>query len=74
MRQQIVALRIGDVAIRTRHRRNRCLPSCGRRRRAASLCREAAGIAVKRRELDQAALTFNISSFAAASKHLYRVP
>lgn len=26
-----------------------------------SLCREAAGIAVKRRELDQAALTFNVS-------------
>ena len=32
-----------------------------------SLCREAAGIDVKRRALDQSALTFNVAPFAAAS-------
>ena len=38
-----------------------------------SLCREAAGIAVKRRELDQAALTFDVGHSQAAPEYLDRV-
>ena len=38
-----------------------------------SLCREAAGIEVRRRALDQAAVTFNVVSFAAAPQYLDRI-
>ena len=38
-----------------------------------SLCREAAGIDVKRRDLHQSALTFNIAPFAPAPEYLDRV-
>ncbi len=50
-----------DVAIRTAGGTSLCARLVAGADGRQSLCREAAGIAVKRRDLNQAALTFNVS-------------